>query len=88
MGRYLLEDSKGNPLPKKGKALALVVDGGIPTSGAKFEPNLICVGDSGTFEAAIYCYDQTEYNRVAGSNAIHDRKVLWLIHPDAELLAK
>lgn len=87
MGFYINEDSTGKPLPKFGKTMVLLADGGVVTDGKKFEPNLVCVADRVDHDAAIYCYDEREYQYVRRSNEIHEDDVTWLIHPRAKELS-
>lgn len=67
MGYYINEDSTGKPMPKFGKIKALVADGATLITGNLFEHNLICIVDRITHDAAIYCYDEIEYERVMPS---------------------
>lgn len=90
MSFYINEDSTGKPLPTFKKAAALLADGATQADGKQFEPNLICVADRFTHDAAIYLYDQREYDRIcAGNKATGDEQyVVWLTHPNAKKIAK
>lgn len=83
MGKYINVDSKGTPLPSSGKVAALLNDGATRTS-AEFQPNLVCVVNNGMFEAAAYCYNESEFKEFANTS----RPTTWLIVPNAESLAK
>lgn len=87
MGYYINQDSKGNQMPIFGKANALLADGGILQDGTQFLPDLICVVDRITHEAAIFCYDQREYDYVTRSNKANDDEVTWITHPLAKELS-
>lgn len=84
MGYYLNYNSKGNPLPARQKANALIEDGAKITSAA-FQDNLVCVVDNGLFDAACYCYSQREFDEF-NSPSDHRQKT-WLIHPSAKELS-
>lgn len=88
MGYYIEQDSTNKPMPKFGKADALLADGATRTTGKQFEPNLVCVADRMTHDAAIYCYDEREYERVCRGNEGEEEYVTWLIHPKAKVLSK
>lgn len=87
MGFYINEDSKGQPLPKKGKIDALLFDGANPSTGEEFEPNLICVAERKSYDAAIYCYNESEYRRVCRGNKGLEDQIAWITHPKAKQLS-
>lgn len=84
MGYYIDIDSKGNPLPAKGKSKALLSDGAI-MAGAKYQENLVCVVENGSFDAAGYIYSQREFDDFNHPDDI--RVKTWLIHPEAKRLS-
>lgn len=88
MGLYINKNSKEEALPNFGKVEALLADGATLTDGEKFEPNLICVADRVSHDAAIYCYDEREFQYVSAANKRNEDDVTWLIHPKAKELAK
>ena len=85
MGKYINQDSKGQQLPPKGKALALLNDGASKTTPT-WQPNLICVVSNGPFDAAGYCFSEEEFN--AFNRPSDGRPRVWLTHPQASTLAK
>lgn len=87
MGYYISKDSKGTPLPVHGKANALLADGGQLTDGKEFVPNLVCVADRYTHDAAIYLYSHREYEHIRKSNEGEEECVVWLTHPSAKELS-
>jgi hypothetical protein len=72
-------------LPASGKAQKLIEDG-AKVVNAEFQPNLVCVVDNGFFEAAGYCFNENEFE--AFNSPSDPRPKIWLVHPDAENLAK
>lgn len=84
MGYYINETSKGEALPPHGKVSALINDGALIVQPF-FQPNLVCVVDNGFFEAAAYCHSEDEFKAFLVSDG---RPKTWLIHPQAETLAK
>jgi len=85
MGYYINETSKGEALPASGKAMMLIKDGAKVVQ-PEFQPNLVCVVDNGFFEAAGYCHSESEFQ--AFNNPTDSRPKVWLVHPEAEKLAK
>lgn len=83
MGYYVNKLSNGRDLLPKGKANALVNDGGTIVDGSSFQPNLICVVDNGFFEAAGFAYSEKEYQEFKATS----RPKVWLIHPKAPELS-
>ena len=85
MSYYIDKDTKGNPLPAKGKAQALVLDGAkeLP-SWPEYTNNLICVINLGPFDIAKYMYDKDEYT--IHINLCDHRTITWLTHPHAKVL--
>jgi hypothetical protein len=78
MGYYINKDSKGNPLPNKGKAGHLMDDSAdIIVTPTEWRENLVCVVDNGDWEAAAYCYSPGEFHRfMRGKNG---RNWIWLV---------
>lgn len=87
MGFYLNVKSDGTPLPGRGKAKALIDDGGTVVDGKEFVPNLICVVDNPLmgFDAAGFVYDRQEF--LAFSSPDDQRPKKWLTHPKAAAIA-
>jgi len=85
MGYYINENSKGESLPSRGKARALILDG-AKVVNATFQPNLVCVVENGLFDAAGYCYNEKEFTIF--NDPTDYREKIWLVHPQAEKLAK
>lgn len=83
MGKYINQNSKGEPLPANGKVKALITDGAFvcaPKVGA------VCVAINGPFDAAAWCYNQREVDDFSDPS---DRRLkVWLWYPHAETLAK
>ena len=84
MGFYINQNSKGQPLPAKGKAHALLQDGAIIVA-PEFQPNLVCVVRNPMFDAAGYCYDKDEFN--AWTDPEDPRPKIWLVYEHAGLLS-
>ena len=84
MGYYINETSTGKELPAIGKAMALINDGAKEVQ-PEFQPNLICVVNNGMFDAAAYAYSEKEFNVFSQPDG---RLKTWLVHPQAETLAK
>lgn len=84
MGRYINETSDGTPLGARGKVRQLLNDGAKRTD-ATWKPNLICVVDNFTFEAAAYMHSEEEFEEF---NSIDDRPTTWLIHEGVEEIAR
>ena len=85
MGYYINENSKGESLPSRGKARALISDG-AEVVDAKFQANLVCVVENGPFDATGYCYNEKEFELF--NDPRDHRPKIWLMHPQAEKLAK
>lgn len=87
MGYYINQTSKGTELPAKGKAKALIADGAtqIEPSKLQYQPNLVCVVENGSFDAAGYVYSPNEFKEWNDSS--DDRPKTWLTHPDAVKLS-
>jgi hypothetical protein len=85
MGYYINETSDGKGLPASGKVQALLNDGAKIVK-AEFQTNLVCVVDNGFFEAAGYCYSESEFQ--AFNHPTDNRPKTWLVHPKAKELAK
>lgn len=91
MGKYINVNSKGAGLPSLNKAIALVNDGAVilhygttvPES-LKFQENLVCVVENGLFDAAGYCYSESEFNQWKIADG---RYKTWLYYKYAESLA-
>lgn len=80
MGMYLSTDSKGNPLPVKGKADALIADGATEITQPIYQPYLVAVVENPVFHAAAFAYSREEF---AVFFAEHKRRVRWLIAEEA-----
>jgi len=88
MGYYINENSKGEPVPHKGKVSFLLADGAElvePELIGVWQPNLVCVVDNGFFEAAGHAYNEAEMK--AFSDPTDTRPKTWLVYPHAEKLA-
>lgn len=85
MGFYLNEDSKGNQLPAKGKAKALINDGAVILSTPEFVENLVCVVENAFFDAAGYCFSEHEFDIFKNDQS--GRRKTWLTHPLAKELS-
>lgn len=85
MGIYINQTSTGEPLPKLGKAAALIADGARHTA-AYFQPNLICVIENeDKFDAALWCESELDFERT--TNRHDTRKKTYLVHDMAEQIA-
>lgn len=84
MGIYINKTSTGQYLQSLGKAAALIADGAKITH-AEFQPNLICVVEGEKFDAALYC--ETEHDFLRTTDKHDTRKKVYLIHPQAALIA-
>ena len=87
MGRYINEDSKGNPIGASAsdKVKNLVADGAKVIPGGEYVPNMVCVVNNYAFAAAGYCYDEREYQDFRHPDG---RPKTWLQYEHAEKLAK
>jgi hypothetical protein len=85
MGYYINTTSKGDVLPARNKAQALIEDGATEVDGSKFEDNLICVVENGPFDAAAFAYSEDEYEEFKFVEDVRPKR--WLTHPDAKKLA-
>lgn len=83
MGYYINNNSKGELLPSKGKALELLNDGGGRIKEPRYQGNLICIVDNGAFDAAVYCYCHAEFHYFL----MDSRPKQWITHPKAKELA-
>ena len=88
MGKYINENSKGQPVPEhgKGKIRFLEADGGmvIPTP-EKWVEGLVCVVDNFVFESAAYAFSEKEMEVFKGTKG---RDTTWLWYPHAKKVAK
>lgn len=91
MGLYINQNSKGEILPAKRKAQALIDDGAhiappewrlVNEIGAA---HLVCVVQDGFHDAARYISSEDEFNFC---NTEDGRQKTWLIYPHAKQLAK
>lgn len=82
MGYYINHNSKGEPLGRN-KVHDLIQDGAKLTS-ATFQPNLICVVNNGSFQAAAYCYNEDEFKQCKRQDG---RIKTWLTHDLAKTLS-
>lgn len=87
MGYYINKDSQGNHLPMRGKAKALIADGGTEVSDDIFLKDMICVVENGAFDAAGYVYSEQEFNLFKEPDLGAQRKRIWLTHPRATVLS-
>lgn len=92
MGKYINVNSKGEPLPAKGKAQFLVDDGAelLTVIPEVWEENLVCVADNGAFEAAAYAFDDKEFRYFLGlqRGGEEKRPTIWLRYPHAKQVAR
>jgi hypothetical protein len=88
MGLYINIDSKGKPLPARGKAAKLIEDGAelLFDSPNKWEEGLVCVVNNGPFEAAAYAHCESELEYFSDTHDI--RPKVWLKYAHAKNLAK
>jgi len=86
MGYYIDFNSKGDFLPRLGKADVIIKDGGreIPVPSS-FQENLVCVIENLQFDAALYCYCQSEFEYVRDLQ--DGRYKRWIIYDHAKELA-
>lgn len=86
MGYYVESNSKGHILSASfnNKVKELIEDGAKQVDGSKFEPNLICVVDNGSFAAAGYAFSEQEYEVFKHPDG---RRKAWLVHPLAAKLS-
>lgn len=84
MGYYINIDSNHNLLPAKGKAKKLLEDGATLVDGGKFLPNMVCVVENFSFDAAAYLYDEQEYEDFLVDDG---RPMTFLQHPLAAQLS-
>lgn len=81
MGIYINQNSKGEFLPTRGKAEALIADGAKEVDGKEFLPDMVCVVDNdGKWDAALYCEDEIQYMRTVHPSEYRKRR--WLIYPN------
>lgn len=85
MGYYINIDSKGNFLPARGKALALIADGAIEVERDKFVENLVCVVSNGPFDAAGYVFSESELAHFTDPR--DTRYKVWLVYDHARELS-
>lgn len=83
MGYYINENSKGQQLMPFNKASQLISDGATHTT-PEFKENLVCVVENGLFDAAAYCYSESEFLEF---NTPDGRRKTWLVHPNAKELS-
>lgn len=63
MGLYIVTDSKGEKLPLRGKADAILADGALEVNGIEFMEHLVCVVEQPMYDAVAFIYDRTEMDR-------------------------
>jgi hypothetical protein len=89
MGRYINELPNGEKLPANGKAdkLLSTVEGTeeLETVPEKWEEDIVCVVDNGSFEAAAYAYNESELQEFSRFDG---RPKRWLKVPNAGAFAK
>lgn len=62
MGLYLNKTSKGEYLPARGKADALIADGAVEQDTLHYvRDKSVCVVDNGAFDAAAFAYNEEEF---------------------------
>jgi len=79
MGLYIKTNSKGEPVPLRGKADFLIADGAMEVNGLLFVPHMICVVANPEFEAARFMFNRQEYHRCRFDGT--DRPKRWLSYP-------
>lgn len=92
MGYYINQNSKGDTLPARGKALELLKEGKLvipqPLHSTEWQENLVCVVENAMFDAAAYVYSVREMDRILDAKRNGDaRKYTWIIHEDAKKLS-
>lgn len=88
MGRYINQDSKGNPIGPTfdNKLKNLLADGALRTERpTEWREGLVCVVNNGMFAAAAYCYDKEEMQ--AFLEGMNGRQNQWLEFSKAKDLA-
>lgn len=89
MGLYINETPAG-PMPVHNKAawLLATVPGTqqLPRAPFNWVPNLVCVVDNDSFEAAAYCDSATEFDRF--NDPRDPRRKWWLVVPGVKGLAR
>ena len=86
MGYYVNSTSRGTILPACNKADYLILDGGKEIlEPQEFQENLICVVENGLFDAALYCYCESEMNVAKNPEDLRPKR--WIVHPMAAELA-
>jgi hypothetical protein len=89
MGYYINKNSQGESLPVFNKALALVADGAkVINQPREWMPNLVCVIESSTHDAALYIDDERTFQMVLNSKRMGDqRETTWLVYEHAHKLS-
>lgn len=86
MGKYINHNQKMEPLPALGKFEKLIEDGATVIDKPKeWVDNLVCLCHNGPFDAAAWCYNQSEFAAFAQFDG---RQKSWLIYPHAKEVAK
>ena len=88
MGFYL-NTIKGTGLPSRGKAeaiLALVAGSKKISPPLIWEPDLVCVVNNGTFEAAAHAYSEEEMHHFL--DHLNGRPAQWMLVPNAHEYAR
>ncbi len=87
MGKYINTNSRGEQLSHTSKHRDLIADGAkLLPNPPKYQENLVCVVDNGFFQAAAYCYSESEFEAF---NDPHDsRPKMWFFYSHAKELAR
>lgn len=86
MGYYINTDSKGNQLGYE-KVKPLIEDGARRIGQPKeWREGIVCVVNNGLFDAACYCYNQSELEACSDPNDYREK--VWLEYEQAKELAK
>lgn len=85
MGYYINEGLGGSALSKV-EGLKHLHKAEVIEKPQQFQENLVVVIDNGMFGAALYCYDEAEFEYAKSLN--DGRPQTWLIVPNAKELAK
>lgn len=82
MGKYINKNSKGEILPIRNRAIALIADGARPC-----DPQIgaVCVVQNGAFDAVAWVYNQREVTDFTDPEDKRPKTWLWYDH--AEQLA-
>jgi hypothetical protein len=85
MGYYVNSTNSGEGLLPHNKAFALVLDGALPINPpTEWQPNLVCVVENGSFDAAAYAFNADEMKYFLEPDG---RRKIWLIVQNADKLS-